>query len=142
MSRRDPFDVEEFLARPLVARVATDGPTVRPIWFLWEDGAFWWITGSYARLPKLLADDPRVALVIDTCDLASGEVLQVTARGDAEVVAFDADRARRKLARYLGADESRWPQTFRELDFDPRLVRLVPERLIAKDVSFERRATR
>lgn len=56
------------IAVPLVARVATNGPTVRPVWFLWECGAFRWITGSYARLPGLLADDPRIALVIDTCD--------------------------------------------------------------------------
>ena len=32
----DDFDVDEFLAQPLVARVATNGPTVRPVWFLWE----------------------------------------------------------------------------------------------------------
>jgi len=135
--RNDPFDVEEFLAQPLVARVATAGPTVRPIWFLWEDGAFWWITGSYARLPELLAEDPRVALVVDTCDLSTFEILQVTAHGEAELAPFDAARARRKLRRYLGPDEASWHSTFRELDFDePRFVRLAPSRLTAKDLSF------
>src|SRR5215467_4198510 len=28
------FGVDEFLARPLTARVATNGPTVRPAWYL------------------------------------------------------------------------------------------------------------
>lgn len=45
-----PFDVEAFLARPLVAGVAAAGPSIRSVWFLWEDGAFWWITGAYGRL--------------------------------------------------------------------------------------------
>ncbi|CAM5274868.1 hypothetical protein SPURM210S_06182 [Streptomyces purpurascens] len=35
------FDVDAFLRRPLTARLATNGPTVRPVWFLWEEDAFW-----------------------------------------------------------------------------------------------------
>lgn len=134
-SHQHPFDVESFLARPLVARVATSGPAVRPVWYLWEDGAFWWITSSYARLPKLLAEDPRVALVVDTCDLKTLEALQVTAWGEAEVVPFDEARARRKLVRYLGYDEDTWPSDFREFGPDTRFVRFVPNRLIAADLS-------
>ena len=51
-------DVDDFLAQPLVARVATNGPDVRPVWFLWEDGAFWWLTGPWSRLAEHLRDDP------------------------------------------------------------------------------------
>lgn len=135
------FDVDAFLAQPLVARVAAAGPSVRPVWFLWEDDAFWWITGAYAHLPKILADDPRVSLVVDSCDLDNGEVRQVAARGTAEVVAFDPDRARRKLIRYLGPDETRWDDRFRldyltEPDAETRLVHLVPERLSSRDLSY------
>jgi hypothetical protein len=50
VSAKAGFDVEAFLAQPLTARVAAAGPTVRPVWFLWEDGAFWWLTGGWARL--------------------------------------------------------------------------------------------
>lgn len=135
------FDVEAFLERPLLARVATVGPSVRPVWFLWEDGAFWWITGAYARLPRILRRDPRVALVIDDCDLSTGEVRQVTARGDATLVPFDPDRARRKLVRYLGEDEAAWDTRFRlDLLAEPshatRLVCLTPERVTATHLSF------
>ena len=130
-----PFDVDAYLAAPLLARVATRGPAVRAVWFLWEEGAFWWITGSYSRLPKLLAEDPRVALVVDSCNLTTLEVLQVTAHGNAEIMPFDAARARRKLVRYLGTDERRWPQDFREFDSDTRFVRLIPATLTAKDLS-------
>lgn len=141
MASTASFDVEAFLARPLLARIATVGPSVRPVWFLWEGGAFWWITGDYARLPRILRRDPRVALVIDDCDLATGEVRQVTARGDAEVVPFEPELARRKLARYLGEDEAAWDARFRverlsEPDQATRLIRLVPEHMAAQDLSF------
>lgn len=92
----DGFDLDGFLSQPLVARLATHGragPTVRPLWYLWEERAFWWLTGGWSKLAGLLARDPRVALVVDTCDLDSGEVLQVIARGRAEVRPFDAERA-------------------------------------------------
>lgn len=141
MEHDHPFDVEAFLARPLLARVAAAGPSVRPVWFLWEDGAFWWITGAYARLPEILASHPRVALVVDSCDLRTGEVRKVTARGEAEVVPFDPERARRKLARYLGPHEAAWDPRFSDRylsdpDLTTRLVRLVPERITARDLSF------
>ena len=142
MDRRpaDPFDVEAFLLQPLVAHVAAAGPTVRPVWYLWEQECFWWLTGSYSTLPKVLAGDPRVALVVDTCDLGSGTVRKVSARGHAEVVPFDAERAHRKLVRYLGTDETTWDEQFGidSLAAEPGagLVRLEPRQLVARDLSF------
>jgi hypothetical protein len=96
------FDVDRFLDRPLVAHVAAAGPSVRPVWFLWEEGAFWWLTDGWARLPSILKADPHVALVVDTCELESGTVHLLTAEGDAEIYQLDAGRARRMLHRYLG----------------------------------------
>lgn len=139
----DDFDVDEYLAQPLVARVATNGPTVRPVWFLWEDGAFWWLTDLWSRLAEHLRNDPAVAVVVDTCDLVTGTVRQVQAWGDAEVVSFDADRARRKLRRYLGDDPSQWDQdrfgvtgTGVAGSEQTAFIRLVPTRLAARDLSF------
>jgi nitroimidazol reductase NimA-like FMN-containing flavoprotein (pyridoxamine 5'-phosphate oxidase superfamily) len=136
----DDFDLEAFLALPLVARVAAAGPTIRPVWFLWEEDAFWWLTGRWSRLPRILGRDPRLALVVDEFDLESGRVLQVLARGEGEVTAFDPDRARRKLVRYLGPDEAAWDLRFTEGTFeDPttRFVRLAPQALRARDLSYE-----
>ncbi|MET7358911.1 pyridoxamine 5'-phosphate oxidase family protein [Streptomyces sp. NPDC005562] len=136
------FDVDAFLQQPLIARVATSGPTVRPVWFLWEDGAFWTLTGPWTRLFDRVKDDPKVALVVDECDLASGRVRQVIARGRAELVPFDVPRGRRKLARYLGMDETRWDARFvNYLHDDPGergtvWLRLVPSSLSAKDLSY------
>ena len=123
-------DVAAYLAQPLVARVATSGPTVRPVWFLWEDEHFWWLTGAWSALAQRLAEDPTVALVIDTCDLATGTVLQVSVKGVAVVVPLERGRAVRKLARYLGDDPGKWPARFLEPldDVETRLVRLRPHR--------------
>ncbi|WP_017580305.1 pyridoxamine 5'-phosphate oxidase family protein [Nocardiopsis valliformis] len=134
-----PFDVDSFLARPLVARVATTNasgsPTVRPVWFLWEEGVLWWITGEYAVMAKHLERDPRAAVVVDTCDLERMEFLQVIMRGRAEVVPFDPVLSRRKLRRYLGDDESAWHPDFQYYADDARLVRFTPERTVVKDLS-------
>ncbi|MFK4066750.1 pyridoxamine 5'-phosphate oxidase family protein [Streptomyces sp. NPDC029674] len=136
------FDVDLFLSQPLTARIATQGPTVRPVWFLWEDGAFWVLTGPWARLFHHVRANPRVALVVDVCDITTGLVQQVIASGDAELVPFDVPRGRRKLTRYLGADESRWDARFvRYLHDDPMdrgttWLRLVPDSLTAKDLSY------
>lgn len=55
-----------------VAAMGPDGPTVRPVWFLFEGGMLWWLTGSYSRLSEWLSDDARVSVVIGTCDLVTG----------------------------------------------------------------------
>jgi nitroimidazol reductase NimA-like FMN-containing flavoprotein (pyridoxamine 5'-phosphate oxidase superfamily) len=133
------FDLDAFLAKPLVARVAARGPSILAVWFLWEDGAFWWLTGGWSRLSATLKADPSVALVVDTCDLATGDVLELSAEGEAEIYQLDSGRARRRLRRYLGADESRWPERFKSGTFhDPttRLIRLEPTRVRARDLSY------
>jgi hypothetical protein len=133
------FDLDAFLAQPLVARVVARGPSILAVWFLWEDGAFWWLTGGWSRLSATLKADPSVALVVDTCDLATGEVLELSAEGEAEIYQLDSGRARRLLRRYLGADESRWPERFKSGTFhDPttRLIRLEPTRVRARDLSY------
>lgn len=139
MPARLDFDVDAFLRRPLIARVATNGPTVRPVWFLWEDGVLWWLTGPWSRFEAHVADDPRVHVVIDTCDLTTGETKQVRAAGNAEILPYDHGRALRKLRRYLGPDASTWDSdrfALREDDSESRFARLRPQRLEAVDLSF------
>ena len=138
-----PVSIEDYAAAATEQGVPEDVVELLiDLWFLWEEGCFWWLTGSWARLPAILAEDPRVAVIVDTCDLDSGTVRQVSAHGNAELLAFDPDRARRKLVRYLGPDESTWDARFQieALATDPstRLVRLRPQRLIARDLSFRR----
>ncbi|WP_190111288.1 pyridoxamine 5'-phosphate oxidase family protein [Streptomyces cinnamoneus] len=136
-----PFDVEEFLRQPLVARVATGKRIVRPVWFLWEDEAFWIFSGQWSRLADRLRSDSAFELVVDTCDIDTGRVLQVIARGHGSVVEFDVERARRKLVRYLGPDESRWDDRFKPPQGGAAKgvwwAKLIPHTLWISDQSFK-----
>ena len=132
-------DVEEFLARPLTAHLATQGPHVRPVWFLWEDHAFWILTGPWSTVLRDVARDPRVALAVDTTDLATGETRQVVATGRAEILPWESRRGWRMLRRYLGDDEESWEDRFqRYLRGEPGTVwlRLSVERPRLVDLSF------
>jgi hypothetical protein len=134
----DPVDIEAFLARPLPARIATVGPTLRPVWFIFEEGAFWWLTETTTALARSIGRGERLVLVIDVCDLHTGEVIYVRAKGMGEILPVDRDRAMRKFARYLGPDVAIWDPRF-EASLDgptARFARLVPEKITAADVSF------
>ncbi|EPH42691.1 hypothetical protein STRAU_4278 [Streptomyces aurantiacus JA 4570] len=134
--------MDTFLQQPLTARLATNGPTVRPVWFLWEDGAFWVLTGPWTRLFDRVKNDPKVALVVDECDLVTGRVRQAIARGRAELVPFDVPRGRRKLVRYLGVDEALWDARFAGYLYDnpdqrgTMWLRLRPASLKVQDLSY------
>lgn len=115
---------------------------MRPVWFLWEEGAFLILTGPWTKLFQRVEADPNLALVVDVCDITAGLVRLVTARGRAELVPYDVPRARRKLVRYLGSDETRWDPRFvdnlRDDTVQPGTarVRLVPTSLTARDLSY------
>jgi hypothetical protein len=136
------FDLAGFLRRPLIARLATisdNGPRVRPIWYVFDEAGFWWITGRWSSIDATLRRDPRVELVVDTCDLESGEVLQVRARGRAELQPFDRERAQAWGERYMGPDRARWGRFQLEVFEDPssRFALLEPTWLWARDLSWD-----
>jgi nitroimidazol reductase NimA-like FMN-containing flavoprotein (pyridoxamine 5'-phosphate oxidase superfamily) len=102
------FDVDTVLAEPNPIIVATNGPSVRPMWYQWEDGSFWVISGPWAKLFSRIQTDPTLALLIDIEERHKGRIYQVMVRGNAEITPYDIPRARRMLHRYLGPDESAW----------------------------------
>ena len=138
-------DLDEFLSRPLLAHLATtceQGPRDSPVWFSWEQEAVWIIASRATdTFPTRIEREPRCAIGIVDFDPRIGLVQHVGMRGRATVEPFDADRARRLLARYLGADQTRWDRRFRATVRSPAaeqtiLVRFVPETVVARDVSF------
>jgi len=76
---------------------------------------------------------------VDDCDIETGEVIHVRARGTAEIIAVDRQRAMRKLARYLGPDQLMWdPRFVPSLDLaTTRMCRFTPSSIEAADVSFD-----
>ena len=120
--------------------MATEGPVVRPFWYVWEEQSFWMITGAWSVLDQRFLAKPDFEAVIDTCDLDTGETLQVIAHGRGYVVDFDTERGRRILTKYAGPHEECWDARF-QLWPDPsvygtRLAQLVPDDIWTVDLSF------
>lgn len=136
--RGDAVDVDRFLQRPLVARVATNGPTLRPVWYLYDEPSFYWLTDTANYLHRAVLTGERLVLVVDVCDLSTGEVVHIRARGHGEIIPVDRERAMRKFARYLGDQESKWdPRFVPSLDFpSTRMCRFTPSSMEASDASF------
>jgi hypothetical protein len=138
---RDLFDLDEFLARPLYAHLAHSsehGPRESPVWFSWDGQAIWIIGGS--TFPYNLEREPRCALGIVDWDPATGRSQHVGFRGRAEVLPFDAERARAIFRRYFGPDEADWDRRFDDVftgELGLKMVRFVPETAVIRDQSYQ-----
>ena len=136
------LDLDEVLSRPLFAHLSTaspHGPRSSPVWFLWEEGAVWILANrAHDTFPARIEAEPRCALSVVDLELHRGRVHHVGMRGTATVVPFDPLRARHKLRRYLGPDESRWDRQLFTLD--PRkplvFIRFEPETVVLRDQSY------
>ncbi len=62
-TERDGFLEAERTCR--VASVGASGPHVTPLWFVWDGTALWLHSLSRSRRWAELAEDPRVAVVVD-----------------------------------------------------------------------------
>jgi nitroimidazol reductase NimA-like FMN-containing flavoprotein (pyridoxamine 5'-phosphate oxidase superfamily) len=116
--RLQASEIEKLLRLAVPARLATldeDGfPHVTPLWFVWEDGAFWMT--SIADRPHLrrLSNNPRAGLCVDVEDpeRADGQRpnRQVRAVGTAELFADKrAQRTTQITRKYIcgpAADEN------------------------------------
>ena len=81
-------EIDEFLAGPIIARIATvkaDGaPHVAPVWQQWDGQVMWVIPRSRSSWFENLKDEPRVC--ISCADDINPEHARVTIEGVAEVV--------------------------------------------------------
>ena len=135
------FPLEDVLSRPLMAHLSTAsaaGPRHSPLWFLWEDGAMWFVGRSVDTFPKRVRETPHCAVGVVDFDLQRGTLRHVGMRGTAEVTALDTARLRRLLARYIGEDPACWSSTFsREVvDKLDLMVRLSPTSIVAREQSY------
>lgn len=131
-----PEMLSEFLAQPLIARLATASPStcrphVVPVWFAWDGQSVWISAFRSTRKIKELQANPLCSIAIDTADSAV-DFRGVVFEGAAELVTAPADFVQRKTeqvyARYLG-EEVRQPR-YQSWIYDPEnlLIRLNPQR--------------
>ena len=131
----DPDELEEFLAAPRLAHFATvsggDKPRVRPLWYLWADGAFWFTTRLEVRYTGAdVTAGSSVAISIASEDRPYRAVL---ARGTAEVWNENREAWLERIAVRYGEDEGRsWLKRAMQ-EHDRVVMRVVPDRLITWD---------
>lgn len=103
-------EIAEFLAGPVVARIATVDehgfPYITPVWQEWLDGAMYIIPREKTAFVKHLKSNPKVAI---SCALDSGTYTRLLMRGEAEILSGPAimeglvlEIAQRMAVRYLG----------------------------------------
>jgi PPOX class probable F420-dependent enzyme len=127
-------ELEAFLAQPYIADLATvrsnGAPHVAPVWYLYEEGAFFITTRPHRAKVKHVQREPRVALSIhDPTPPYRGVVVE----GRAEIVDANAPELTRRLAiRYLGlSDGSAYAEDLNR--FERIVIKVVPTKIISWD---------
>lgn len=126
-------EITEFLAGPVVARVATvdaDGfPYITPVWQEWDGESMYVVPREKTVFVKHLLHNPKVAV---SCALDTGTYTRVMIRGHAEILFGPApmeglclEVAQRMSVRYLGPHGPEYLEPTRDR---PRyLIRIRPE---------------
>lgn len=126
-------DLLAFLEEVRLASWATVGPDgaprVRPVWYLYEDGAFWFTTRLEARRTGAdVASGSRVTVSIAS---ENRPYRAVVARGTPEVWTKDRERWLERIAtRYGEAEGRRWLAGALK-EPDRVVLRLAPEKVLA-----------
>jgi PPOX class probable F420-dependent enzyme len=131
----DPDELDAFLAERRLAHFATvsaDGhPSIRPIWFLWAEGAFWFTTRLETRRGgREVTAGSEVAVSI-----ASDErpYRAVVVRGTPEVWSKDVPAWLERIAVRYGEREGKSWLRNALTEPDRAVVRLVPDVLLSWD---------
>jgi nitroimidazol reductase NimA-like FMN-containing flavoprotein (pyridoxamine 5'-phosphate oxidase superfamily) len=100
-----------FLARPLIARLATsdaDQPRVLPMWYRWDGASLWMETSATFPNYRILKVNPRAAVTIDE-SLGGLRLRAVVMLGSIEIIDTPSsvveDELRRIYERYLTREE-------------------------------------
>lgn len=130
-----PEEIADFLAGPIVARLAlvtpAGAPYIVPLWQEWDGAAMWFIARERSAFIPALRANPRLAA---SCALDAAPSTRVLLEGTGEIVAGPAPlagdvlaMARRMATRYLG---ERGPEYLEPTRDRPRYwLRLAPTRL-------------
>lgn len=133
--------MDRFLARPLLARLATsesDRPRVLPMWFWWDGTDVWMETSPTFANARILRRNPRAALTVDE-SLSGLAMRAVVMRGRVEIIDAPLDdvmaTVRRIYAKYLSPDEQASEAGRAMLLGGHILLRFAPERTISWDTT-------
>jgi nitroimidazol reductase NimA-like FMN-containing flavoprotein (pyridoxamine 5'-phosphate oxidase superfamily) len=133
--------MDQFLARPLLARLATsegDRPRVLPMWFWWDGTSVWMETSPTFANFRILQRNPHAALTVD--EALSGLAMRaVVMRGRVEIIETPLEQVmvtvRRIHDRYLSPEE-RSSDAGAAIQLGSHvLLRFIPERTLTWDTT-------
>lgn len=129
-------ELDQFLAEPNIAVVATSGPTGKPhampIWYAWRDGKVLFHTGGESKKARNLRANTRVSIVVDT-KVAPYKVVVI--EGRASELPGDPALAREVAIHYLG---ERAGERYAAQSGEPgTLVAVTPTKVISWDYARE-----
>jgi len=132
-------EIDAFLARPLVARIATvrknGTPQVVPMWFLWDHGTLYMSTRTWAAKVKHLRKNPHVAVVIDEM-VAPLQNKVVTIDGTAQIVTDGVIETTTKIyQKYMGAEAAKSPQAQQSITTPRVIIKITPTKLTSMDTT-------
>lgn len=127
--------MNNFLAKPLIARMATANPNcqphVVPVWFGWDGKSIWISAFASTRKVKELLQNPKISVVVDIAE-ENGNTQGVLLEGKAVIIKEPRELVQRQscwiYTRYLGEEgvQGKEPQSWIH-DPENRIVRLTPD---------------
>ncbi len=132
-------DLQEFLARPLVAHLAVvranGTPQIVPMWFLYKDGVFYMSTRTYAAKLKHILHNPHVAVVVDVMQ-APLKNQSVTVEGTAEVQRTGVKEITTEIYRkYVGDAGLTSPAAQHNINDARVILKIVPKKMVSIDTT-------
>jgi PPOX class probable F420-dependent enzyme len=132
-------EMQAFLARPLIARLATvrenGSPQLVPMWFLYEDGVMYMSTRTTAAKLKHLQENPRVAVVVDEM-VAPTKNKVVTIEGKAQVLNTGVKEMTTKIYhKYMGVEGSATPQAQQSINTPRVILKITPKKIESLDTT-------
>ncbi len=138
-SGMSPEEIKEFLAGPVVARIATIDPEgmpyITPVWQEWDGEALWLVPRERTAFVQHLKQNPNVAV---SCAMDSGTYKRVLFRGKAEIVSGPEpmrgkclEVAQRMSLRYLGEHGPEY--LVPTMDRPRYLIKIVPRKTVSWD---------
>jgi nitroimidazol reductase NimA-like FMN-containing flavoprotein (pyridoxamine 5'-phosphate oxidase superfamily) len=136
-------EIREYLARPLLARLATSDagwPHVVPVWFEFDGETFWIPAQAKTVKVEHIRRDKRVGLIIDTYaePMSKFNITQVMVKGEAELVRdhdLETNPAKSRTIsvyhRYLGKESENSEFVSKLLTVDRFLIKVSPVRIVA-----------
>ncbi len=133
--------MDRFLARPLLARLATsdgDRPRVLPMWFWWDGSDIWMETSPTFPNARVLRRNPHAAVTVDEA-LGGFHLRAVVMRGRVELIDAPPGQVmatvHRIYKKYLSPAERKSEAGRQMLAGGHVLLRFMPERIITWDTT-------